>query len=363
MASNLSAATATLITSSSYALTIDPGIVDSHLWWKRVATRDDVWGAFAWTDWALAGNDYYPDLIVWVGDDADALTKYDTTPSSGALGFDVVKQAVQFQVVAGQTYWFEVMDLDSDYDAGDELQFSIQTAPREAIPAGSLFIPNDRQGFPALVLSQDDGAPLRAFAFPAGERGAVLPNGILCVNDYADFTTVRLYTPDFELIAVVEGVGYATVTDGYFPLIAADETRFYVFDVVDNAQVNYTLHVAAVSAAGAIEDTWSWTVATTGGVPYAVGVSPDGATLYWCRAAVATMPIERYDLVGDAPLATLAAAVASASGYMRDVIVLADGTVLVGYQDSPAGYVRRYSAAGAILNTYTEPDSDGMARH
>jgi hypothetical protein len=69
-------------------------------------------------------------------------------------------------------------------------------------------------------------------------------------------------------------------------------------------------------------------------------------------------PVQRWDLINNVALSDLAAGVAGATGF-NDVLVLNDGTILTGYAKPGDAFVRRYSTAGAVLNTYDFGNSVG----
>jgi hypothetical protein len=106
--------------------------------------------------------------------------------------------------------------------------------------------------------------------------------------------------------------------------------------------------VETVTAAGAIGAT-TWTLSSS---PVAIAPTRDDAILYFADGTSGAA-VERWDLVDDVGLSDLAAGV---TGYLvREIFVLADGSILVIYDESAGTdvYVVRYSAAGATLNTYS----------
>jgi hypothetical protein len=85
-----------------------------------------------------------------------------------------------------------------------------------------------------------------------------------------------------------------------------------------------------------------------------LAVNLNSTILYYVELAYGS-PVYAYDLIGSVPLSNLAAGI---TDYLPlpDMFVLADGSILVSYVrnvgTNPACVVKRYSAAGATLNTY-----------
>ncbi len=90
-----------------------------------------------------------------------------------------------------------------------------------------------------------------------------------------------------------------------------------------------------------------------------VAVSPDETIAYWigsgASAALGT-GVRRWDLTGNTYLGELIPKEASGASTRNGMIVLQDGTIVVGWR---SGLLKRYSAAGVLLNTYTPPSDGG----
>jgi hypothetical protein len=353
MPTNTSAATATVIGARPYSITVDPGLLSgfiaNSLWWYRDAVEgDDFLPVYASNaDFDDVTNFYETTIKVWTGTPG-SLTQVVPTGVNR-------RQALIVPVTAGTRYYIEVADFWTDdggsYEAGNEMTFSVVAKPNLAAPIGSLIVPNDVAPFALAVLSAADGDTLRLVAFPPCERGAVLPSGIMCVNDSDNLDTVHVYDDQLALI------GSVTITpgaDAFKPVITEDGTYFYL---IDRYGVGTTaLSVTRITNPGTVPEldatTWSVpVVVSTSQAVKSAGVSRDGSILYW--TFVNTQGVHRYDLVNSVGLTDLVAIPAGPPSYALDLIVLSDDTILVGYIGAGADFIRRYATDGSTLNTYT----------
>jgi hypothetical protein len=113
--------------------------------------------------------------------------------------------------------------------------------------------------------------------------------------------------------------------------------------------------IARISQAGVVEfstsnlATWTSSIAS-------MTTSLDGTIAYFADAH-ATARIGRWDMIGDVALSDLVSIPGAVFG--RDMVTLADGSVIVIMNNATTGQIRRYSDAGVLLNTYT-PASLGI---
>jgi hypothetical protein len=111
--------------------------------------------------------------------------------------------------------------------------------------------------------------------------------------------------------------------------------------------------VVKVFADGTFGQTWTITHATRNGNTIGCGVSPDETILYYAITGTNAVAVQRWDLVADVALTDLVAGIANYQ-VMQDIVVLADGTILVGHKKISVtidGNVHQYSPAGTLLTT------------
>jgi hypothetical protein len=230
------------------------------------------------------------------------------------------------------------------YDVTMEVYLSDENLP---IPAGSLFINNDEPGFPAAALSTADGSIL-AFIhdIAAGETGDILPNGIMALAD-TDTNDTKIYNPDFTLRATVPLTG--NISSGN------QVDRFYIITYVGTIGTLRSFdadgNIGATSWGPLPANSQMSAVSRDETIAYLTDVSAVGA-----GGGV----VRRWDLINNVALSNLAAAVPSyilqsAGVSPGGVLVIADGTILVSYfrANQNDSFIRHYSAAGAVLHTYS----------
>jgi hypothetical protein len=164
--------------------------------------------------------------------------------------------------------------------------------------------------------------------------------------------TVKLYDPSLNLIASLD-----LDVRGQGPVTTNGVDKFYIENIGPGGSGldQGSIHVVTSDGAylGKVADVG---VVSPRGV-MGMAVSPDETILYYSRYHLAdgfeSEPIRRWDLTTDTTLSNLVAAVAS-HVTCREILCLADGSVLASYNHitDPGSFVRRYSDAGATLNTY-----------
>lgn len=254
---------------------------------------------------------------------------------------------VQKPVNPAQTYYFRFKPGSGSPPLGTLATFTILASPYQNAPIGTIFIPDDTQGFPGVLLSAVDGSILKLLPFPAGENGDVLPSGIMAVENEVThsgvITSIDLFTGQFAAITSILRATFGPGT-GFLHISADQVDTFYL----SPATTGGTGPLTAIDETGAVVDTWSLGAGVN---KLAVGVG--GGILYWCTGAGTGVAIQRYDLNASSPLSDLAAGIALFN--VSDMQVLSDGTILVTYlkpTDRTADFIRHYSAAGATLNDY-----------
>lgn len=322
---NLTIETATVISALPYSVTTDPENDSNTLWYQYTATAADE-PCIGLHPYGAGG--YLPQLSVWVGPTSG--------PSEYLSGFYSERRAIVVPVEAGTTYYFQITGgAGTAYVAADTFTLRAYQAPSDTALRGSIMVPDDTQGFPAVVLDRDTGDVLRFVDFPSGERADSLQSGHILTEDLDNPDDLKLYDGHLRLVATLAGLATST------PEIRSNGSdTFYV-------ATGTTLRT--ISTAGAVGGT-TWTLAAT---PATIAPSRDNAIVYYA-ASGSGQAVRRWDLVGNVAMSNLAAGVA---GYFigEDSFALADGTILVHYFKTAGGvdhFLRRYNADGSIAQTY-----------
>jgi hypothetical protein len=322
--SNSTAATATAFSTLPQTITQDFGD-GLYAWYSYTGHASEVLAGF----WA------YADIAV----DTDLqATVYEADATSTFLGMtNIFSKPFQVPQSDGVLIYIKVQ---SSVPISTDVTISGVLGPTSAAPVGSIAINDDTFGFPLALLNAATGDPLSFIGpFPAGEAGEILPSGISLFNDETALV-LKLYDTDFSLIM---DIAYPAV--GTIHAISSNQVdTFYV--------VNGSI-VSTISDAGLVGGT-QWTVT---GTPWAMAPSLDGTILYYVRSG-ANEPIRRWDLVNNVALADLVAANATHS-FVRDLLVLQDGTLIAGYIKNTVTkdyFVRAFDNAGATLHTYAVTD-------
>jgi hypothetical protein len=335
------------------------------VWYRYTAQiGDGVIGFYAYGD----ASTYQVRTKVWTGSAAAPVAW---------LGYNAVSSlndALQIPVEAGGIYYFELSSWNGNVSPA-VLTLLAARAPALTPTVGQIGINTETDGYPCVFLDATTAAVQRfVYPFPNGEYGAALPTGHLCVEDkYADTVSVYHSGGTGALVATVV-LGSASSSQ---PSIVVGSNRTNLF-YLGNSQPASTSQLHTLTPTGTLSGVL-WTVPVT--PLQALAVNPANTILYYAAYASAS-PIYAYDLVGAAPLANLAAGLTDYL-VMPDLFVLADGSILAAYvrnvTTNPACVVKRYSAAGATLNTYNfnfastttvrlacaldDPDSFWLKRH
>jgi hypothetical protein len=328
--SNISAATAVALGAAPVSYTQDV---------HDAGTTYTVWGSFTPTTsgeyglWAFGAlGTYTPKVRIYDG----------PVGAPVLLDASVNNKPMQFWMTAGTTYWLE-FQTNSAVVSPAVLTFSLIAAPDSAIPAGAIFVPDDTDGYPAVVLSGATNYTALKFIypFPAGENADRVNNGNLCVWDaaagelvvvnrqFAEMSRVALTgVPDFGLRA------NRTLNKFFVIKVAAPNSTLYEFGPTGTLITSYT--ITGITDMNGI------------------AVSNDGTKLYWATNNINASSVRRWNLSGGAALTDLAASIGS-NYHCTDILVLEDDTILVMYNKSgptSAVLVKRYQDDGTLLNTY-----------
>lgn len=253
--------------------------------------------------------------------------------------------AIQLPVTAGVTYYFSFTP-NAGNPSPAVLSIDALTAPTLPVPAGTILVPDDTGGFPAVLLSAADGTILNAVVpFPDGETGDALASGLILVEDQTAGDLKR-YDADLNLLG---SVAFAWVSTN--PQIRTNHGSG-VWYVGDRGGGGSPASIRTVLSTGAFGPT-IWTLPTAGLTGMAA--ANDDSILYFSgQTSSLNTQVQRWDLVANAPLTDLVADIGG-TYTVFDMLMLADNTLLVGYkQNSPRDVqLRRYSLAGALLTTYS----------
>lgn len=317
------------------SVNVRDGGVNYDTWWKVTPTFTGMIGV-----WFLGDNDYVYAPESTLFSDAGI-----TQPFIGAFG-QVFAAPHQIPVVRGEPIWFWV-DAAGGNPASDgfsTLHVSIISAPHAAVyPAGSVFITDDSSYTPEFpgILYSPSGEVLGFAPIFSGDSGDVLLSGRILMESFAtagckiyDANMVELFDVALEPIGV-KGIRACLGGDCW-----------------------YLRPVTAVNGVHRVgSDGTVWPEIDTGRTTVNFAVSNDETTLYHAGAGVGAA-INRWNIPGAVADSDLVAGIPAYN--IQGILVLTDDSIVVGYYDPGGGadatMFKRYSAAGATLNTYTAGD-------
>jgi hypothetical protein len=240
-------------------------------------------------------------------------------------------------VTAGQEYFIECAKVSGNPTPAI-LTLVVERAPELNVPARSILVNDDTDGFPAAIISaSDDYTVLRYLhPFPAGEGGDVLADGTALLSDLGD-SNLKVYNSQLEeQTSVAFNIGFRPAVRAHHPT-----NTFYAGDASNPAQVKN------ISSAGAILSTTSLTGNSS---IDGLAVSNDSTVIYHGRGL--GNPVRRW--VGGTNGTDLAASAGASYRNGYDIVVLPDDTILVSYFHNTTGefFVRRYTDGGTLQQTY-----------
>lgn len=299
------------------------------VWYKYTAAADErLLLVFGRGDLVV----YRPTIEVWV---LQAGVPVDYPLSAGIF---TQNKAIQIPLTPGETYYISFTP-NAGNPSPSVLTLDAEIGARSVVTAPALFINDDTDGYPGIFVSITTGKVLNAITpFPAGEAGDYLPGvGYLFADAWNG--NLKRYNETFDLQQTI------AFTVGFNPSIRSQRTlnRWYAGRGTNPAQIR------AYNPDGTLQASFSLTgnSSLTG-----LAANNDGTILYHTRGGP-NNAIRRWDIVGSANLADLAAGV---SGFIAgfDILVLPDGTILASYIRSTNGefQVRRYTDAGVLQQTY-----------
>lgn len=308
------------------------------VYYKFTAAETGIVGAWAFGDVTT----YRPILSPWNGP-ASAPTLINFMAGQNV--------PIQFPVTAGNEYLLRVLKNGANPSPA-VLTLNVQMFVEQAVPVGSLVIPDDVDGFPAAIISATTGDVLKFIhPFPAGEWGDVFNNGSFWVED--NFNQVlKFYGADF----VQRGSNlqpFATAESAYPMRISPALNTIYV----GAASVSGVAQITTVDDAGA-QGATTWSL-PTGGLT-AIAPNNDGSKVYISgQVSSVNTPVKTW-LTASSAFGTDLYAGQGANTKVVDMLVLPDDTVVVAWLNTStqAVDVRRISSAGALLGTYSTTSTD-----
>lgn len=324
--SNTTIETATPIT--LLAPTVTQNVHDSGttytVWYRYTADDGDVWMGI----WGMGDlTTYQPTTSIWLGP-TGAPTEY--------LGMFAQNVPMQFPVTGGVTYYFKVTP-NGGNPTPASLTLSLVRGPQLAVPAGSIAVNDDHEGFPLVLISTSSSDVLNCVSpFPAGEAADILPSGVLAVANGPD-SLIEVYDADYTLLGSQAFSG-ASDAFGFIRAHHASDT-FFVLNNLANT-------LRTITAAGAFGPT-TWTLGSGAWNCVAVNQAADRAYL----ANTATNEVRTWNLGTDADDGLFVAYPTSTEA--TDILVLADDTVLIAFCTTDTAQVIHYSTAAAVLHTYS----------
>jgi hypothetical protein len=324
---NLTIGTAEVITSLPFEVTLDPED-EPELWYAYDAVADDEPAIGLMPK---ANGTFFPLLSVWLGPPGSEVEH------PAGFGFYSDRRTIMVPVEGGTRYYFKIEPAGaSTYNPGETFTLRVYQSPSEAWVIGDIFVPDDTDGFPGIILDPDDGTVKRHVLFPFTERADVLPNGVILAQNEGT-TDLTLYSATLEALATLSGFSGGSGVD-------------IRTNGVDKFYASAGSLVRTVDDTGAIGGD-SWTITTTS--PVAIAPDRTDGILYYAHSGV-SQAVRRWDLVNDVAMSDLVAAV---TNYFigEDMFVMADGTILVRYQKTSGGvdhFIRRYNPDGTTAQTY-----------
>lgn len=290
------------------------------------------------------------------------------TPTFGTLVLNQGNsgQPIQFRVVAGQTYWFEIVaNVGNPSPAVMVLQVAM--GPDESYAAGDHLVSDDEDNNTNAIVRPGSTpvagdvstAPVRKFIeeFATGELGDTLLSGIILHSNNGGTppSDARLFSAALALIADVTFPGAGGVNGLRSIRASKNGNKFYAVRGASGG-----IHtVSTVSPAGVIGGT-TWSLpAVVSQTVHAIAASNDESILYFAYSSNAGTALKRWDLVNNVALPDLVPLIANQR--IGEILVLLDDTLIVTYDRNvgaalPNGIIKHYSAAGVELHSMAVTD-------
>jgi len=337
---NTTAATATVLTMpySTVQDVIGATPPNYEVWYTYVPVSADIVMSF-WAN-GNAATGYLPQTDVYTG----------TASSLTALGITTTKP-ITITVDVTTHYFFRVRQ-SSGTPSAALLAISTGRAQNLSSGSGAIGINDDVPDYPLAIYTGTDGTVTQYRPnFPAGETAEMLPSGISLWHDRSDDSVLRLYDATLTLIA---SPSYPHVRNP--PITSNRSNTFYIAE--PGHWTGVVPVVSTFSTAGVLGPT-TWTLPLGSASILAMAPAHDGSILYYLSSSSGTA-IKRWSLTTNTAMSDLVAAVAPYTNMVADLLVLNDGSIIAAYVKNTSTFaneIRRYNAAGALLNSipYTYP--------
>jgi hypothetical protein len=259
---------------------------------------------------------------------------------------------MQVPVETGTSYYVQFSTLAP---LTTDATLSFLPGPSESVPVGAIFTNDEVLGFPTGCVSAVDGenfAVLQFFNPPPATTsengGDVLDDGTILLAD--DWTTQGLIRYNGQLVSQGAVAGVVDVDSGTIVRTCVTPQVFYAghLDVLTTGKKD----ICRVDASGVMTDSWTAVASLN-----AIAAKNDETIIYTTSGATVSPPIKQF-VTASSTFTTDLVAGQGALTRIRDLLVLGDDSVLAIYTGSGAVIIRRFDAAGTLLNTYTVPGGD-----
>lgn len=302
-----------------------------------------------------ASPSYTPRVSVWTGDPLAQFTLTDSVGGNQRF-CRVLGAAVTFNLPLAPltTYYFQITDSTVGAHAA-VLDVSVELAANETVvPAGSIVIMDDFDGFPMSVFDQTTGAFLRWPYLPnngAGEFAATVPTGQMCLTATEATDSVMFTDSQFRLVNTWASPGGRLIK----AITTNHLDKFYILTMEFTVVRLYSFELD-----GTPLDTWVLPAGFNGRLNFAV--SRDDAIAYLSNNGASSV-IKRYDLVSSVALSDLSAAFGiEATTGAGCANVLEDGRIVFTYglDAGPANTritIRVFNTDGSVDGEYPIGDA------
>lgn len=318
--------------------------LNPHVWFTYTAVTDDVViGTWAFTSLAATNK---PTATIWTGTPSALVHLTDTVDINNASN---VPYSVP--ITPGTTYFWEVVNAGVDVSGNPDLIFSSVAQPVLDIARGDILVNDETFGFPVAAVDSATGAVKRHKVFSAGESVDTQPDGTMlaeAIDINGDPIGLQIWDANFTLLTTVAYP--ANFHSVVFHIVTSALGGWFIS--AKGADTTHTT-VTKMASDGTLGTTWTLTHSASAN-PVGIGVAPDESVLYYAITGTANVPVQRWDLVNDIAMTDLTAGIATYN-VLQDIVVLSDGTVVVGHKKTTVtrdSNVHAYSAAGALLHTY-----------
>lgn len=321
--------------------TVNSGNFINTTWYKYTTTAAD------YVLWIFG----VADLINFLTDTRPWTNPSDTFLTNGAFSSPFIIPVSQYAV--GTTIYISVAPGNgSNHLIPEPLTIKIERWVQKSAPINSVIIPNDEvmndnNPFPLAFVdpSVSNGITTYVNGMPVTESMAILADGTIAMGGEDAFTnppigTIFLFDKTLTAITSVRtpsGFGPECITK------KGDDSGFWILDISDT-------HAYPMDKTGVIG------TAQTLQSKQQLAASPDNSILYYQGGTVVasnTGRIHRWATGSNSAMSDLTPLADNSHAISRDILCLADGTLIV--MDQVANRIYHISAAGAVLHTITPP--------